>query len=187
MKKYIAFLLAVIIFFTLHEGLHALTALPFGEFEAFHIRPLGFEVTFNTPVVERSGSHWALISGASNIATILLGYLLLALTPRFTRLKSTFLQATAYYLAFLGLLLDPLNLSIGPLLYSGDAVGIAFGLGISPWMVQVVFGALFLLNHELLARVLVPGYGVETKHFLLRPWIGNAQWDEFLEKNRVHS
>jgi hypothetical protein len=174
MKKWLAFLLAVVIFFTLHEGLHALTALPFGEYQAFHIRPLGMEVTFNTPVAERAGSHWALISGASNLATILMGYILLALTPRLTTLKSTFLKVTLYYLAFFGLLLDPLNLSVGPLLYGGDANGIAFGLGIPRWIIQVVFGVIFLLNHELVARVLVPGYGVKTDHFLLRPWMTKA-------------
>lgn len=175
MKKYIAFLLAVVLFFTLHEGLHALTALTFGEFEAFHIRPLGMEVTFNTPVPERFGSHWALISGASNIATIGMGYALLALTPRLALQKSTFLKATAYYLAFLGLLLDPLNLSVGPLLYGGDANGIAIGLGISRWIIQIVFALIFLFNHELVGRVLVPGYGMETRHILLRPWLVKAQ------------
>ena len=175
MKKWIAFIAAVLIFFTLHEGLHALTALPFGEYQAFHIRPLGFEVTFNTPVAERTGSHWALISGASNIATIGMGYILLALTPHLARLKSNFLKATAYYLAFLGLLLDPLNLSVGPLLYGGDANGIAFGLGISRWVIQVVFALIFLFNHELVARVLVPGYGMETEHVLLRSWLTKAR------------
>lgn len=55
MKKWFAFLLAVIVFFTVHEGLHALTAMIYGEYEAFHIRPLGLEVTAKTPVADRSG------------------------------------------------------------------------------------------------------------------------------------
>lgn len=171
MKKSIAFIIAFLILITLHEGLHALTALPFGEYQSFHVRPLGFEVTFNTPVAERSGVHWAIISGASNLATILMGYLLLILAPRITRLPSPLLRAAAYYLTFLSLLADPLNLSIGPLLYGGDANGIAFGLGISRWIIQLVFGLVFLLNHELVARVLVPAYGLETDHILLRPWM----------------
>jgi hypothetical protein len=175
MKKWIAFVTAVLLFFTLHEGLHALTALPFGEYQSFHIRPLGFEVVFNTPVAERSGSHWALISGASNLATIGMGLILLALTPRFARMNSSFLKVTLFYLAFMGLLLDPLNLSVGPLLYGGDANGIAFGLGIPRWTIQIVFALVFLFNHELVARVLVPGYGMETDHILLRPWFGKAR------------
>jgi hypothetical protein len=175
MKKWLAFLIAVILLLALHEGLHALTALPFGEYQAFHIRPIGFEVTFNTPVAERAGSHWALISGASNLATVTLAYILLALTPKFSGLKSSFLKAGLYYLTFLGLLVDPLNLSLGPLLYGGDANGIAFGLDISRWIIQLVFALVFLLNHELVARVLVPEYGMETDHILLRPWFGKAR------------
>jgi len=74
-------------------------------------------------------------------------------------------------------MLDPLNLSIGPLLYSGDSNGIAFGLGISRWIIQVIFALVFLFNHELVARVLVPGFGVETNHFLFKSWLGKAQGD----------
>ena len=175
MKKWIAFIIAVITFFVLHEGLHALTALPFGEYEAFHIRPLGFEVTFNTPVPERSGWHWALISGASNLATILMGYLLLGFGKRINQLDNIILKAALYYLTFLGLSLDPLNLSIGPLLYGGDANGIAFGLGIPRWIIQGIFLAIFFLNRELIAHRLVPAYEVETDHILFRPWFGKAR------------
>ena len=63
MKKWFAFIAAVVFFFFVHEGLHALTASFFGEYQAFHVRPLGLEVTFKTPVPERAGWHWALISG----------------------------------------------------------------------------------------------------------------------------
>jgi len=175
MKKILSFLLAVLIFFTIHEGLHALTAAAFGELNAFHIRLLGFEVTFNTPVAQRQGTHWALISGASNLATILIGYLLLVFTPHLSQLKNALLKITAYYLAFLGLLWDPLNLSVGPFLYGGDANGIAFGLGIQRWIIQLAFAGIFFLNHELVARRLVPGYGVETDHILLRPWFRKAR------------
>jgi len=174
MKKWLAFILAVILFFTLHEGLHALTASFFNEYQAFQIRPLGMEVIFKTPVAERSGSHWALISGASNLATVALGYILLSKAKTLGQPPFSFFQTTAYYLTFLGLFLDPLNLSLGPLLYGGDAIGIAFGLGISTWIIQVIFLIVFLINHELVARRLIPAYGVETDHFLFRPWFGSA-------------
>ena len=171
MKKWFAFIAAVVFFFFVHEGLHALTASFFGEYQAFHVRPLGLEVTFKTPVAERTGWHWALISGASSLATILLGYLLLGFGKRIHQLDNSTLKATLYYLTFLGLFLDPLNLSLGPLLYGGDANGIAVGLGIPRWIIQGVFLVLFFINRELIARVLVPAYGVETDHILLRPWL----------------
>jgi hypothetical protein len=171
MKKWLAFLLAVVVFFTVHEGLHALTAAVYGEYEAFHVRPIGLEVTFRTPVDERSGIRWAFISGTSNLATLMLGYVLLAFGRRVARSRSVFLKASIYYLTLLGLLLDALNLSIGPFIYGGDANGIAVGLGISRYLIQAIFFLILLSNRELVAQKLLPMYEVKTDHPLLRPWV----------------
>jgi hypothetical protein len=170
-KKWLAFLLTVLIWNALHEGTHVLVAKAYGEYEAFHVRPIGLEVEFSTPVAERGGIKWAFISGTSSLMTLLMGYSLLGLGRRFARARSTFLQACVYYLTFISLLLDPLNLSIGPFIYRGDAIGIGVGLGISRYMVQGVYLLLLLANHELVARKLVPMYNVETEHILFKPWI----------------
>lgn len=70
-KRWLAFLLAAGIFLAVHEGLHALTATLYGEYQAFHIRPFGFEVEFRTPVEAREGIRWAVMSGISNVVTVL--------------------------------------------------------------------------------------------------------------------
>ena len=171
MKKWLAFLLAVAVIFTVHEGLHALTATIYGEYDAFHVRPIGLEVTVRTPVDERSGMKWAVFSGTSNLVTLMLGYLLLAFGRRVARSHSVFLKASIYYLTLLGLLLDPLNLSIGPFIYGGDVNGIAVGLGISRYLVQTIFFLILLANRELVAQKLLPMYDVKTEHPLLRPWV----------------
>ncbi len=90
MRKWLAFLLAVIVLAVTHEGTHAAVAAFYNEYEAFHIRPLGFEVTFRTPVSERSGVQWAFISGASNLATLTVGYLLLLVGHRFVHSRTVF-------------------------------------------------------------------------------------------------
>jgi len=171
MRKWLAFLLAVVIFSTLHEGAHALVAATYGEYEAFHVRPIGMEVTFKTPVAGRSGIKWAFISGVSNVATLALGYVLLALGRRVALSGSVFLKGSVYYLTVISLLLDPLNLSIGPFIYGGDANGIAVGLGVNRLLIQAIFFLLLLANRELVAQKLLPDYGVKTEHPLLRPWI----------------
>ena len=171
MKRWLSFLLALVIFFTVHEGAHAFVAALFGEYEAFHVRPIGLEVTFKTPVDERTGPRWALISGTSNVLTLVMRYELLLLAGRFARSTSVFLKASIYYLTLLSLLLDPLNLSIGPFIYGGDADGIAVGLGISRYLVQAVFFLVLVANRELVAQRLVPAYGVKTTHLLLKPWM----------------
>jgi len=148
-----------------------LTATIYGEYEAFHVRPIGLEVTVRTPVDERSGMKWAVFSGTSNLVTLMLGYLLLAFGRRVARSHGVFLKASIYYLTLLGLLLDPLNLSIGPFIYGGDVNGIAVGLDISRYLVQTIFFLILLANRELVAQKLLPMYDVKTEHPLLRPWV----------------
>jgi len=171
MKRWLVFLLAVVIFVLVHEGTHALVATFYGEYEAFRIRPIGFEIQFRTPVEERDGIHWAFISGASNLVTILIGYLLMLFGERLVRLRSLFLRATLFYLTLILLLADPLNLSIGPFIYGGDANGIAIGLGLNRYIIQMIFLVVLFVNREFVAQRLFPMYGVQVKHILFQPLI----------------
>ncbi len=132
---------------------------------------IGPEVIFKTPVEQRSGFQWALISGSSNLITILLGYLLLLNRQRLSQATSLFSKGLVYFLTVLLLVADPLNLSIGPFFYGGDVYGIAEGLGIHRYVIQFVFLIILLVNRELIATNLLPAYDVETDQILFRPWI----------------
>jgi hypothetical protein len=169
MKQWLMFLLTVVIYHIVHEGMHASIAMFYGEYEAFRIIPIGLEVQYKTPVGEREGIHWAFISGTSNLATIFIGYLLLLSGNRLARLHSWFLRTTSFYLTLICLLADPFNLSIGPLIYGGDANGIAVGLGLNRYIIQIVFLVILLVNRELIAQQLLPMYDVQVKHILFQP------------------
>ncbi len=171
MKKWLAFMLAVVMLLAVHEGVHAWMAAVHGEYESFHLRPIGFEVEYRTPTEERSGIQWAFISGASNLMTLLMGYLLLMFGGRLARLQSVFSRTTVFYLTMLSLVVDPFNLSIGPFIYGGDANGIAVGLGINRYIIQAIFLMILLVNRELVAQKLFPMYDVHVKHILFRPLI----------------
>lgn len=170
MKKWLAFVLVVVVFLTVHEGMHVLIAANYGEYEEIHwsIFP---QVIFRTGVEERTGIQWAFISGTSNLVTLALGYVLLVLGKRIARSQNVFLKVAIYYLTLISLLIDAFNLSIGPFIYGGDAIGIAFGLGVSRYLVQAVFLLVLLVNRELVAQKLPTIYGVKTNHPLLRAWI----------------
>ncbi|MGB4729844.1 MAG: hypothetical protein WBI42_03545 [Candidatus Hydrothermia bacterium] len=171
MRKWLAFILSIIIFAIIHEGCHALIAMAFGEYQAFQVHPYGLEVIFKTPVAEREGIKWGFISGTSDVITLLLGYLMFLFRVKIANLRSSFLSALGYWLIVLFLLLDALNLSIGPFIYGGDIGGIVVGFGINQYLVQILFFVIFLLNRELIAQKLLPVYGIKTKHPLFRPWI----------------
>jgi len=171
MRKLLTLGLAVIALAGIHEGLHALAASAYGEYQAFHVRPFGLEVLFNTPVADRQGVQWAVISGAPNIATVLLGYLLVAMRRGIAASGRRMLRDLAYWFTLLLILTDPLNLSVGPFLYGGDAKGIAVGLGVHIGVVQAVGFVLFMVNRELAAQALLPAFGVRATHPLVRPLV----------------
>ncbi len=172
MKKWLAFLLVWVMLVAVHEGMHALMAALHGEYESFHLRSFGFfEVEYRTPLEERSGIQWAFISGASNLMTLLMGYLLLMFSGKLVRLQSAFLRATFFYLTLLSLLLDPFNLFIGPFLYGGDVNGIAVGLGVNRYVIQAVSLVVLVVNRELVVQKLFPMYNVQVKHILFRPFL----------------
>lgn len=171
MRKYLTVILAIIIFAIIHEGTHALMAMAFEEYEAFQVHPYGLEVIFKTPVAERQGIKWGFISGMSNFITIVLGYSMFLFRVKIARLQSSFLGSLGYWLIVLFLLVDALNLSIGPFIYGGDIGGIVVGFGINQYLVQIVFFVILLINRELIAQKLLPVYGIKTKHPLFRPWI----------------
>lgn len=167
MKKYMAIILAILILTTLHEGAHVVLAMAFDEFKAFY----GIMVEYKTPIAEREGIKWGFIAGTSSIATLLLGYILFVFRVRVSCLKNLFLRLLGYFLTFFSLILDALNLSIGPFLYGGDIGGIVVGFGINQYLVQIVFFVIFMLNRELIIQKLFPLYGVKTKHPLFQPLI----------------
>jgi hypothetical protein len=178
-----SFLLALTVFALIHEGLHALVAAPLGEYSKFIIKPYGLEVILKTPPEHRAGIEWLFISGTSNVATIALGLFLLSQRERLAQISLPILRAGGYWLTLLALLVDPLNIAIGPFLYGGDAEGISLGLGIHRYLVQFFFFVIFLANRELVAQKLLPAFGVQTNHPLVKPWINLR----YLRQKEVHS
>ncbi len=169
MKRYLGLILAIVLFITIHEGMHALMALAFDEYQAFRVRPYGYEVIFKTPVAERVGVKWGYISGVSNLVTLLLGYLFFACRHAFSRAKNRFIGSSGYWLAFIFMLFDPLNLSLMPFVFGGDISGIVAGFGINRYVVQAIAFLLLLVNRELIIHRLFPAFGVTTKHPLFQP------------------
>lgn len=171
MRRFVIFVLIVLFYMVIHEGAHIAAAAFFDEFEAITWNVIGPEVIFKTPVEQRSGFQWALISGVSNLITIILGYLMLFNRQRFSQASSLFSKGAAYFLTVLLLIADPLNLSIGPFFYGGDVYGIAEGLDIHRYVIQFIFLIILLVNRELVASKLLPAYDVESDQILFRPWI----------------
>lgn len=170
MHNYIAFILSYLVFIFIHEGIHMLAAYHFSEFGAFTYNLLWPEVIYKTPIPDREGLKWGIISGLPNIITIIIGYVLFYLrknlnqTPKFS--KSLFFYLTTFFLLF-----DAFNLSIGPFIYGGDIGGVSVGFNINQIFIQIFFFILLLINREIIIQKVFPAYQVKTNHFLFRPII----------------
>ena len=170
MRRFVILLLIILLYMVIHEGAHIAVSTVYDEFQSARWNVIGPEIIFRTPVEQRDGFQWAVISGVSNLLTIVIGYLLLLNRDRFSRSSSLFIKGLAYFLTLLLLVADPLNLSIGPFFYGGDVYGIAEGLDIHRYVIQFVLLLILLLNRELIATKLLPAYDVNSDQFLLRPW-----------------
>lgn len=174
MKKLLIILIAVLLFAIVHEGLHALIAAAYGEFDAFHIRPFGLEVTVKTPTEQRTGFMWAVFSGLPNLVTTLIGYLLYASRRGLASLSNTFLRSLAYFATLIFMLFDPFNLSLIPFLFGGDINGIVVGTGLPRLLIQAAALLVLLFNRELIARHVLPAFNVVTDHPFFKPWLSRS-------------
>ena len=167
-NNWLAFLGSVLVYFFLHEGLHFSISLCYDEFHKLIFHLYGPEIVYITIVENRKGFQWFLISGMSNMFTIALGYALYLIKRRILEINIVYLKSFLYYLTIIMLLVDPLNLSIGPFIYGGDAKGIATGLGINIYYIQLVSMVVFLINRELAAQFILQS-GVQVKSCILKP------------------
>lgn len=170
MKKYFSFIVSYFIFVFVHEILHIIPAFLFNEYGSFKFHFYGPEVIFKTPVPERAGFHWAIISGLPNVLTLGVGYTLLFFRKNFKGC-SRFTAQILFYSTIMFLLFDTFNLSIGPLIYGGDINGIVKGLDISPVFIQIIFLFILLINREMIIMKLFPTFEIKTNHILFKPLI----------------
>jgi len=168
MKKLCLLLTTILAFAMVHEGMHALTSFLYGEYDAFHLRFYGAEVTYKTPVPERQGLHWALIAGAPYVMTIGLGYIFFAMRHKFAAATRSFTRHLGYWFIVLFMLLDPFSMAINTFIFGGDVGGMVVGLGINKYVIQALAFAILLLNRELVVQKVFPLFGVKTAHPLLK-------------------
>ena len=173
MKKWFYFLIAIILYMIVHEYFHGLMSVLFDEYDKFKIHWYGLETIYITPVEERvSGIKWFLISGFSNFFTLAIGYLTFLLRNKIINhfqedilIKNLLFSVTVVFLLF-----DAVILSIGQIIYGGDISGIAAGLKVKQWIIQIFFGIVLLINRELVAS-LMKSYNVYSHNILFMSWL----------------
>jgi len=157
-------------YYLFHEGCHVIVSLIFTEFHSIKLSLIGPEIIYKTDVVQRLGFKWGLISGVSNFSTIIMGYILLVYGKKIVEEKRRFIKKYFFYLTIVFLLVDPINLTFGPMIYGGDALGISQGFGINLRFIQIAFLIILMINRECIIRMLFPLFHIESRHFFFKPF-----------------
>lgn len=145
LKQWSGILIAIISYYTIHEGTHLLLAVWFGVFERIRFVGIwGIQIVINSGL---DGIRLALFSILSSVATILIGYIL-AFSPYVYKLKSRALLIAFYYITFCFMLLDPIYISLLSLFIGGggDLNGITTALQMSDIPFRILFGSIAIIN-----------------------------------------
>ena len=156
-RKWVGLLCAVVLYYVVHEGAHALVALGCGALREVRTLGLGVQVVL-TDRAALTDLQFALFNAAGAAASLLTAYALVLLTKRICASRSQWLRAICYYAVLLLLLNDPVYLSLLCGFFGGgDMNGIVF-FGVSEGTARLFFGAVGAFNLWLFARRVYPAY-----------------------------
>ena len=134
-RQYACLIMAVVVYFLIHEGAHALVALYYGVFESIRFLGVGIQVVVDHEAMTETQIGIFCLVGA--VSTLIAGWAFL--------LMSAYVRTFGWYVTMVLLILDPLYLSV---LYryvgGGDMNGIQ--LLVPELAAQITFGALLVIN-----------------------------------------
>lgn len=154
-RQYIGLVVAVALYYVIHEGAHLAVALALGVFKQINIIGLGMQIDVFAEQMTSSQMGWFCAAGP--IATFVVGWLLVIFTSKICSMNSALIRTCAWYTSLTMLVLDPLYLGI---FYrwvgGGDMNGIA--LIVPEVVASAVAAVVGVVNIILIWRVLYPAY-----------------------------
>lgn len=155
-RKWFGVLVAVLLYYVVHEGAHLLVALCFDVFHQIRFMGIGVQIAARTELL--TDLQTAVFCVVGSIASLLAAYVLVWSARFITRSGSKVIKAIGYYATIALLVLDPLYLSV---LYrfvgGGDMNGILL-FGLPEIVVQLVYGFIGVLNIFIIIKYVYPIY-----------------------------
>lgn len=154
-RQYVGILVAIIIYFLIHEGAHLLYALSIGTFKQINFMGLGIQIDIHSDMMTDNQMGVFCILGS--VATIITAYILIPLIGKISKSSSKIFKACAYYTTIAMLFIDPLYLSVLCTFFGGgDMNGISL---IVPQLVaRIVYGAILLIHTVIFIKIVLPKY-----------------------------
>ena len=158
-RQYLGLLLAILLYYIIHEGAHLIYALITGTFKQINIMGLGMQIDI---YAERmTDIQLGIFCLVGSIATFITAYILVLLVNKIGDASSKIFKACMYYITIAMLLIDPVYLSVLCGFFGGgDMNGIQ--LLISAVYARIGFTVLLIINSVVFWKVVLPQY---TKSF----------------------
>ena len=154
-RQYVGLLSAVIAYYLLHEGAHLLYALSIGAFKQINLMGLGLQIDIYAEKMTQTQLGVFCLLGS--VATLLMAYILIALTDKIRGISSKAIKACLYYITIAMLLIDPLYLSVLCGFFGGgDMNGIK--LLVPEVAARILYGLVLTVNVFVFIKVVLPKY-----------------------------
>lgn len=156
-RKLSGLLIAIILYYVIHEGAHLLYALMMGTFKQINFIEMGVQIeVYRDQMGDVQTAVFCLVGAA---ATLLTGWFLVLMTKRIVGSGSLVFRAAAFYVTLVFLLNDPFYLSVlYPYVGGGDMNGIK--LLIPEQYARIFFGSILVIHLVLIAKYLYPAYKI---------------------------
>ena len=154
-RQYIGLLLAILLYYIIHEGAHLLYALTIGVFKKINFIGLGIQIdVFAERMTEYQLGIFCVVG---SVATLITAYVLVAFTDKIGKISSKVFKASMYYITIAMLLIDPLYLSILCGFFGGgDMNGIS--LLLPEAMARMLYGIILIINIVVFMKIVLPKY-----------------------------
>lgn len=154
-RKFLSLLIAIILYYVVHEGAHLIYALFLGTFKQINFIHMGVQI--ETYRERMSDMQTAVFCMAGAATTILAGWFLVFMAKRILDGKSLLFRAASFYVTLVFLLNDPFYLSIlYPYVGGGDMNGIQ--LLLPEQYARLIFGFLLAVHLVLIIKYVYPAY-----------------------------
>lgn len=154
-RKYVALLVAIVVYYIVHEGAHLLAALCYGVFRSIRFMGVGMQVVIEESALSETQLGVFCLVGA--LATFVVAWMLVWAAPRICRMKSKLSRAIFYYISLAMLFVDPVYLSVCYSFFGGGDMN-----GISMLMPELAarsaFAVLLVVHLLVFFKYLLPCY-----------------------------
>ena len=147
--------MAILVYYVVHEGAHLLYALYVGVFKQINFMGLGVQI--DVYVEKMTSSEMMIFCLLGSASTLIVAYVLTAMTNILVRSTSKIFKACMYYITIAMLLIDPVYLSVLCGFFGGgDMNGIS--LLFPEIAVRIVYGIILAINIAVFMKIVLPKY-----------------------------